>query len=190
MFNCEEVTHFPRRTYMAEIIQNDSRAGIVHEIFDIIGLTFLYIFRHNTVQRVLATLAFLTFGIGDGLTGAMLMETRGIGAESNFIAQRIFATSGFTGMILGKIFITMVILTVVFAFYTLSNRRNYWMTNGFLAALTAGGLMAINANLSAITGIPFSSPAEIISIYLSMVLIFTEAGELIDRHMEKQMHNG
>ncbi len=58
----------------------------------------------------------------------------------------------------------------------------YWTMNGFLVALTAGGLMAVNANLTAVAGQIPQAPDGIIFIYLLLVLILTEAGSFVDNH--------
>ena len=59
------------------------------------------------------------------------------------------------------------------------------MINGLLAAISIGGIMAIQANIQAIYGYPFIDPSKIILIYLTFVFVFVVLGDLIDSYMVK-----
>ncbi len=78
--------------------------------------------------------------------------------------------------------LTFVVLFAVFVIQLKSLTNMYWTMNDFLVALTAGGLMAVNANLTAVAGRIPQAPDEIILIYLFLVLILTGAGSFVDNH--------
>ncbi len=163
---------------MTENIQK----GTTFEIIDIIRLLTIFAVRKLNLQHILYISAFLTFGIGDGVTAAYMMSVLGAGIEANPAARYLFETYGFNGLVIAKMWLTFVVLFAVFVIQLKSSTNMYWTMNGFLVALTAGGLMAVNANLTAVAGqIPQASD-EIIFIYLFLVLILTEAGSFVDNH--------
>lgn len=148
-------------------------------------LTFLIqIIEHISIQQFLYFFAFITFGICDALTGHLLMSIKGVNAESNVIFQQIYSVQGPGMFIFTKLWIVMSLLLFAFILSLRSHKKNYWMTNGFLAALSIGGLMATQANLQAINGQPFINPSTIILIFLTIMLIFLETGDLIDSQSE------
>jgi len=59
------------------------------------------------------------------------------------------------------------------------------MINGLLAAISIGGIMAIQANIQAIYGYPFIDPSKIILLNLTFVFVFVMLGDLIDSHVVK-----
>jgi len=52
------------------------------------------IMSHISIQHFLYLLAFTTFGIGDALTGALLMNIKGVAAESNVFFSHLYSTQG------------------------------------------------------------------------------------------------
>lgn len=158
------------------------RKGTTLEIIDIIRLLTIFALRKLNVQHVLYITAFLTFGIGDGVTAAYMMSVLGAGIEANPAASYLFTTYGFNGLVIAKMWLTFVVLFAVFVIQLKSPTNMYWTMNGFLISLTAGGLMAVNANLTAVAGQIPQAPDEIILIYLLLVLILTEAGSFVDNH--------
>lgn len=140
---------------------------------------------HISIQHFLYLLTFTTFGIGDALTGAHLMNIKGVGAESNVFFSHLYSTQGPEMFITTKLLITLVILLLVFISYIKSHGKSYWTTNGLLAAISIGGIMAIQANIQAIYGYPFIDPSKIILIYLTFVFVFVVLGDLIDSYMVK-----
>ncbi len=163
---------------MTENIRN----GTTLEIIDIIRLLTIFAVRKLNVQHILYITAFLTFGIGDGITAAYMMSALGAGIEANPAASHIFTTYGFNGLVIAKMWLTFVVLFAVFIIQIKSPTNMYWTINGFLVALTAGGLMAVNANLTAVSGRIPEAPEEIILTYVLLVLILTEAGNFVDKH--------
>jgi hypothetical protein len=143
-----------------------------------------------SIQHFLYILAFATFGIGDALTGALLMNIKGVGAESNVFFSHLYSTQGPEMFITTKLWITLVILLLVFISYIVSHGKSYWMTNGLLIAISVGGIMAIQANIQAIYGYPFMNPSKIILIYIIFVFVFVMLGDLIDSHMAKNPKKG
>ncbi|MCL7413224.1 MAG: hypothetical protein M8353_06360 [ANME-2 cluster archaeon] len=149
----------------------------------------------KSIQPFLYILAFSTFGIGDALTGAFLMNVKGVSAESNAFFSQMYSTHGPGMFIVFKLWITLVILLLVFLSYIHSNGKDYWSTNGFVAALAIGGIMAFQANVQAIYGYPFMSPSTIILLFLMLVFVFVSVGECIDSHvadrkMDRRAYHG
>jgi len=111
-----------------------------------------------------------------------MMEKLGAGAEMNPLMSYVFMEQGFGGMVALKIWLT---LSLLFAAYIVSLKTNghaFWTVNGFLVALCAGGVLAINANLNALNGLVHEAPEEIIVIFVVLTLLLTEAGSYIDRY--------
>jgi hypothetical protein len=158
------------------------RKGTTLEIVDIIRLLTIFAVKKLNIQHILYITAFLTFGIGDGVTAAYMMSMLGAGIEANPAASYLFTAYGFNGLVIAKMWLTFVVLFAVFVIQLRSPTKMYWTMNGFLVALTIGGLMAVNANLTAVAGRIPQAPDEIIFIYLLLVLILTEAGSFVDNH--------
>jgi hypothetical protein len=154
--------------------------------YEIITLLFQYIIKRIKTQQILSTLALLTFGLGDALTGAMMMETRSIGGEANSIVAYIYSNNGLAGLIAAKITFTLILIFAAFLIYWNSNGKNYWMVNGFLISLTVFGVMASIANVQASLGLSFMSPSKIMCIFFGIILIFVEAGDIIDNRIAQK----
>ncbi len=161
---------------MTENIQK----GFTSELIDVLVLLTIFAIRKLNLQHVLFLAAFLTFGIGDGVTAAYMMSMHGAGIEANPIVSYVFTVYGFDGVVVAKMWITAMMLFAAYIIQLKSPMNMYWTVNGFLTALTAGGLMAINANLSAAAGKITAAPAEIILMYLLLILILTEIGSFVD----------
>lgn len=131
------------------------------------------------IKSLLFISSFLTYGLGDGITAAYMMEKTGAGIEGNPLARFMYISYGSKGIVALKLWFTCVILSLVWA---ISKKTGaYWATNGFLFALTIGGIMATRANMLAALGMPFPSPVSIISTFLFMAILFMEIGNLIDK---------
>lgn len=170
------------------MVQNIQR-GFVSELFEIIRLITIIVSRKMNFQHALAVMAFLTFGIGDAITGAHMMNSAGIGIEANPIIKNLFLNYGPEGMVIGKMLFTLAMIVAAFFVQWTSSEKMYWTINGFLMALTAGGLMAVNANLTATAGINPTAPGTIIFIYLSLVLILTQIGSYVDKQTSPMRTN-
>lgn len=170
---------------MTENVRNETQ-------FEIISLLFRFIVRRINAQHILFILAFLTFGVGDAVTAAVMMDARGISAESNVIVAYIYANHGLGGLIAAKIWLTIILLAVALIIYWRSQGKSYWMVNGFLMSLTLGGIMATMANLQATAGLPYMNPTKIMFIYCGMVILFVEAGDFVDTRIAgtSRTHNG
>lgn len=168
---------------MTETVQR----GSIFELINNLKLITIFLLYNINLQHVLYFAAFLAFGIGDGITGAYLMDTLGTGIESNPIARYLFMEQGFGSMVMAKVWFTFLILLATHIIQLRSPDRMYWTVNGFLIALTAGGVMAINANLTALAGEIPRAPGEIMFTYLALVLTLTEIGSFADG---RTAHNG
>lgn len=157
--------------------------------YEIIKLLFQYIIKRIKTQQILSILALLTFGLGDALTGAMMMETRGTSIEANSIVAYIYSNNGFFGLIAAKISFTLILIFAAFLIYWNSNRKSYWMVNGFLISLTLFGIMATISNIQASLGFSFLSPSKIIFIFFAMILILVEFGDIIDNRIAQNQIN-
>jgi hypothetical protein len=141
------------------------------------------IFKKIRLQSLLFISSFLTYGLGDGITAAYMMGKTGAGIEGNPLARFMYVSYGSKGLLAMKLWFTFVILSLI---STISKRTGaYWSTNGFLFALTIGGLMATRANVLATLGMPFPSPGSVISTFLFMAILFLEVGNLIDKFYSK-----
>lgn len=131
------------------------------------------------LQRLLFVLSFLTYGAGDGITAAYMMERTGAMREANPVIRFTYTSSGEAGVISIKIWFSLVILSIV---WFISNKKQaFWMMNGFLFALFIGGIMAMRANLMAASGMIPPSPASIIMTYLTLTILFILIGDQLDR---------
>jgi hypothetical protein len=164
---------------MTENIQQ----GFISELLDVLKLLTIFVIRRLNLQHILYLTAFLTFGLGDGITAAFMMAKLGPSIEANPIIGYIFTVNGFDGVVFAKMWMTFIILVAVYIAQLKSYTDIYWTVNGFLIALTAGGLMAINANLSAIANRIPEAPSEIIFVYLFLMAVLIEIGSFIDRRM-------
>lgn len=131
------------------------------------------------IKSLLYFSSFLTYGLGDGITAAYMMGKTGASIEANPLARFMYVSYGSKGLVALKLWFTLIILSLV---STISKRTGaYWATNGFLFALTIGGLMATRANVLATFGKPFPSPGSVIFTFLFLVILFIEMGNLIDK---------
>ncbi len=162
---------------MTENIQK----GFVYELIEIAKLLAIFAVKRLNLQHVLYLIAFLIFGIGDAVTAAYMMDARGPGIEANPIASYSFMAQGFMGVIAVKIWMTLAMLFVVYIIQLRSDERVYWTINGFLIALSIGGVMAMNANLTAMAGGSVSAPSDIAFIYIVLALVLIEIGSLVDK---------
>jgi hypothetical protein len=155
--------------------------GILSGLFGNFKIHTIRVIRKVNLQHMLYFTALLTFGIGDGLTGAHMMGKLGASMELNPVARQIFLTYGFWAVLAAKILLTMIIIFAIYFIQVKIPKNTYWTVNGLLIALTAGGMMAMNANLAVITGAVPQPSSEIIFLYLSMVLILPEFGSIVDK---------
>ncbi len=149
-------------------------------MFRVLKALVIIILKNITLQRGLYSLAFLAFGIGDGITSAYMMSTQGPYSEANPVIRASFMIEGFGGMVLLKLWMTLIMLLAI---YVKSYSNGYWTVNCVLFAIIAGGLMGIYSNMSVINGAVPPEPGGILLIYAAMVLIFIQIGSFIDTHI-------
>jgi len=145
---------------------------------DFFRLLFRYVSRKLNLQHFLYFLVFVTFDIGDAVTAVMMMESKGIGVEYNPIAQNIFVNYGLSGLIAAKLLFIIVPLIIA----SMVVKNSYWFINGILVSLTIVGLMAIQANIQKLAGLPHMSPIEINFLYLEVLFILIIAGTIMDNY--------
>lgn len=137
---------------------------------------------YTRTQGALFLLAFLTFGVGDGLTSLWMIEQRGVMSEANPIARDIINNFGASGFIGVKIWFTTVLLFIPFMIQQRSHKPVYWMITGYLVSYIVAGTLAIILNIrAAMYESVFLSPEQVIFLFLSSVLMLTQVGEEIDR---------
>lgn len=149
--------------------------------FEVLRLLFRYISLKINTQHILFFLVLITFDIGDAVTGALMMDARGISAEYNFIVRHIYVNYGLAGLITAKLW--FIILPLMAA--SIINKQSYWMINGILVALIIAGIMAIQSNLQALAGGHFNNPSDIIFTYIAVLAVLSTAGNIIDGHVAK-----
>ena len=147
--------------------------------FDFLQLLFGYIVRRLNFQHCLFFSVFVTFDIGDAVTASMMIESNGIGAEYNMIVRYIFVNYGLAGLIAAKLVFIIVPLIIA----SMVVKRSYWFINGVLVALIIAGLMATQANLQKLGGLPHLAPVEINLIYIKALFIFAIAGTVLDHYL-------
>ena len=174
---------------MTENINNETK-GFFTELIELLKLIVIFSIRKLNFQHCLYFTAFLTFGLGDGITSAYMMEKVGASAELNPLMSYVFMQQGIGGMVAAKVWLTLSLLFAVYIVSLKSNGHAFWTVNGFLIALCAGGVLAINANLNMLNGLIYEAPQEIIAIFIVLTLLLTEAGSYIDRyHSQNQIKN-
>ncbi len=139
----------------------------------------VFIFSRAGIQLVLFIIAFLTFGVADGMSASHMMSVQGASFESNPFARKLYLYAGAEYLIAAKIWLAVILLTAVYLIYR-RNKGMYWTINGFLLALIIGGSMAALANIHAATGISYYIDGVIFS-YLVVVGVFMGAGCVLDR---------
>ena len=142
--------------------------------------------RKQKFQAFLAVGAFITFGIGDGITGALMMTLHGTSAEANPIMRYLIDTQGSIGLIMFKLWITMSLLSIVIIIQDRSKESTYWTTNGFLIAFGIGGVLATTSNLMRtfsfdIFGHSTPSPILVILVYFMLTIGLITLGGYLDR---------
>lgn len=146
----------------------------------------LFAINKITLQHVLYIMAFLTFGIGDGITAAWMMESEGPYMEANPIIRDLFITLGPGGMVAVKIWVTFMMLLATQVLQIRSRENIYWTINGFLIAHIGAGLIGIKANLSATGNGVYTDGSNLVFAYLALVLILTELGSFIDKYISRK----
>ena len=142
--------------------------------------------RKQTFQAFLAVGAFVTFGIGDSVTGALMMNLCGTSAEANPIMRYLVDTQGYIGLVMFKLWITMALLSIVIIIQDRSKESTYWTTNGFLVAFGIGGILATTSNLMRtfsfdILGNSTPSPLLVILVYLILTVVLIAIGGAVDK---------
>ncbi len=167
-----------QKTLTGDVVDGTSETSPV-SISDIIWLSIKYLISTTNLQRMLFMLSFLTYGVGDGVTAAYMIEKTGVMREANPLVQFVYASSGAQGVITFKIWFVFIILLLV---WIVSRRTNtYWTINGFLAALCVGGIMAMRANLMAAYGMTPPSPESVIMAFLILTVLFVMIGDMMDK---------
>ena len=133
----------------------------------------------SKTNNFLFFLSFITFGVGDALTAAWMINTKGVNVEFNGLFSYIYDSYGVICFITVKLVLVIILL---FAVYILSMCGGYWIINGWLTALIIGGIMAIISNLSSTYDIFYINPYHIIACYLVLTFIFVSIGEYIDTY--------
>ncbi len=148
-------------------------------IIGVIWLSIKYLVSTANLQRLLFLLSFLTYGVGDGVTAAYMIEKTGVMREANPLVQFVYTSSGAQGVIIFKIWFGFILLLLV---WIVSRRKNtYWTINGFLAAFCVGGIMAMRANLMAAYGMTPPSPDSVIMAFLILMVLFVMIGDMMDK---------
>lgn len=137
---------------------------------------------YTRLQGALYFLAFLTFAIGDGITGLWMIEQKGVMGEANPLVRYLIINYGSIGVMGMKLWFGFIVLFIPHLIHRKSYESIYWMINGYLVSFIIAGTLASILNIQAgMNRVVFLSPSEVILIFLSSVLILTHLGEEIDR---------
>jgi len=142
----------------------------------------LFILGKVKLQHVLYLTAFILFGVGDGITSAYMMNVKGPYSEANPIIRDMFINLGFEGMVMVKVWATLMMLVATYIVRERSRDKMYWTINGFLLAHIIAGLIGINANLNALSGAAHPEAGYLLLAYVVLVLVLTEAGSFADKY--------
>ncbi|MCZ7355579.1 MAG: hypothetical protein O8C66_07460 [Candidatus Methanoperedens sp.] len=160
-------------------LKGDVPQQILTKDIPVTSLIIKYILININIQNILFLLAFIAYGIGDGITAVYMMDKAGPMIETNPFVRFMYVTSGAEGVMSLKIGFTILILFFV---WIISRRKNiYWTINGFLSALCIGGIMAMRANLMAANGTTPPSPDSIVLTFLLLTVLFVMIGDQMDK---------
>ncbi len=110
--------------------------------------------------------------------------------EGNAIVRYIISNYGIANFIEIKIWFTLLILLVPLMLFSKKKEPIYWMMNGYFASFFILGTLAMILNLQAAANEPlFLQPQHVILIFISLILILTNIGELIDKMTHPIMMN-
>jgi hypothetical protein len=147
-------------------------------------------FWYTRFQGALFLLALLTYGLGDALTSSIMVEQQGLMREGNTIVRYVISDYGISHFIEMKVWFTLLILLVPFILFSKKKEPTYWMMNGYLASFFISGILAMILNLQAASNEPlFLQPQHVILIFISLILILTNIGDLIDKLQNPIMTN-
>jgi len=134
---------------------------------------------YNRLQGALFLLAFLTFGIGDAITSAWMVEQRGIMGEGNLIVRYMILNFGASDFILIKLCVTFVLLLLPFL---ILDETYYWIISGYLVSFIVAGMLGIILNIQASRNETLILSAEqAMTLFIILVLILTSIGERMDK---------
>jgi len=134
---------------------------------------------YNRIQGALFLVAFLTFGIGDAITSARMIEQRGIMGEGNLIVRYMIINFGTSDFILIKLCVTFVLLLLPFL---ILDETYYWIISGYLISFIVAGMLGIILNIQASRNETlFLSAEQAMVVFIILVLILTSIGERIDK---------
>jgi len=134
---------------------------------------------YNRIQGALFLVAFLTFGIGDAITSARMIEQRGIMGEGNLIVRYMIINFGTSDFILIKLCVTFVLLLLPFL---ILDETYYWIISGYLVSFIVAGMLGIILNIQASRNETlFLSAEQAMVVFIILVLILTSIGERIDK---------
>ncbi|MCZ7384644.1 MAG: hypothetical protein O8C63_07840 [Candidatus Methanoperedens sp.] len=145
---------------------------------DIIYLPIKSLLSTIDLQKALFLSSFFTYGVGDGATAVYMMEITGVMREGNPVVRFIYSSSGQLSCLAYKVWYVTVVLSIV---WIVSKKKQiYWTINGFLFALTLGGIMAMRANTMAAFGMDPPAPGPLVITFLFMVILFVMIGDQMD----------
>ena len=164
---------------MKENIDNETK-GFFKELLELLKLIVIFSIEKLNFQHCLYFIAFMTFGVGDGITAAYMMEKLGASVEMNPLMSYVFTEYGILVMVVVKIWLTLLWLFAAYVVSLKSKGQSFWTVNGFLIAVCVGGVLSINANLNTFNGLVHEAPEEIIVIFMVLTLLLTKAGSYMD----------
>jgi hypothetical protein len=169
---------------MTENINTKSK-GFFIDLLELLKLIVIFTIKKLNIQHCLFFIAFLIFGVGDGITAAYMMEKLGTSVEMNPLMSYVFTEHGILGVVVIKISLTLLWLFSAYVVSLKSKGDAFWTVNGFLIATCVGGVLSINANLNTINGLVHEAPEEIIVIYMVLIILLTEAGSHLDKRARR-----
>lgn len=149
-----------------------------------------YSFWYTRLQGALYLMVLLTWGFGDAITSLWMIEQQGLMREGNLIARYIISYYGASNFIMIKVSFTLMVLFFALQLQVTSHRPVYWMINGYLFSFIVGGTLAMILNIQAAMNVALIIlPQQVILLYISLVLILTNIGEVIDTITHPRIRN-
>ncbi|MCE8427778.1 MAG: hypothetical protein J5U19_05225 [Candidatus Methanoperedens sp.] len=145
---------------------------------------------YNGLQGALYLLAFLTLGLGDGISFLWMIQQQGIMKEGNPIIIFIILNYGTSTFLEIKMLFYMVILYLTLLVQKWSEEPIYWTVNFCLILFIIIGTLLTILNIQAARNDNlFLSLDQILILFMILVMIFTAIGQKIDARKNLRIGN-
>ncbi|MHC1569452.1 MAG: DUF5658 family protein [Candidatus Syntropharchaeales archaeon] len=132
-------------------------------------------------HKLLFFSGFLTFGLLDGLTAAMMIDEKGIIAEANPLLRELVISYGSLSLLIFKVVACFLLLSIPLLIQHFSKKSMFWTINGFYGVFTIAGILAATDNWIFMNmGDPFIDPELVTALTFLVVMIAIALGDIMD----------